>query len=225
MLAVAGYVMFVGAIEYYSPLTPGLANRTNAIASIGFIGAVYAVAVLAGTLLFRGLPGWRPLSAVTAVAVAGFLFAGYQDRVRDSAAVWDRAYAQEQMVLGAVRAGLPELPPRSVVLTFGHPTVSENPGLPIFSSFWELRSAVQVVYDDPSLDAYPALPDTQVVCTQRGAHFTGGGYDEWAGAEYGRVYLLDVAGAKVRRLRSPRECRAAVPEFHPGPPQASPPAP
>jgi hypothetical protein len=225
VLAVAGYVMFVGAIEYYSPLTPGLANRTNAIASIGFIGAVYAGAVLAGTLLFRGLPGGRPLAAATAMAVAGFLFVGYQDRVRDSAAVWDRAYAQEQVVLGAVRTGLPELPSQSVVLTFGHPTVSENPGLPIFSSPWELRSAVQVVYDDPSLAAYPALPDSQVACEPDGAHFTGGGYDATTGAEYGRVYLLDVASGRVQRLRSRRECRAATPQFLPGPPQAPAPAP
>ena len=123
-----------------------------------------------------------------------------------------------------MRAGLPELPPQSVVLTFGHPTVSENPGLPIFSSFWELRSAVQVVYDDPSLAAYPALPDSQVVCTERGAHFTGGGYNEAYGAEYGHVYLLDAASGNVRRLRNRRDCLAATPEFLPGPAQAPAPA-
>lgn len=222
MLAAAGYVMFVGAIEYYSPLTPGLANRTNAVASIGFIATTYAVAMLAGTLLFRGLAGGRQLAAATGVAVAVFLFVGYQDRLRDSAAVWDRAYAHEQAVLGALQRHLPEPPPGSTLLTFGHPTVSENPGLPIFSSQWELRGAVQVVFDDPSIAAYPALPGTRLACGRELAYLTGAGYGPGLGDRYGEVYLLDVPSGRTERLTSRRACRAAAPRFVPGPPQPPP---
>ncbi len=223
LLAAAGYVMFVGAIEYYSPLTPGLANRTNAIASIGFIATVYAAAMVAGTLVFRGVPGWRWLAAGTAIVLAGFLFVGYQDRLRDSAEIWDRAYAQERSVIGAIEGSLPRPPRGATILTFGHPTVSENPGLPIFSSFWELRGAVQVTYDDSSIAAYPALPGTSVVCGRDGAYLSGQAYDPGFADSYGQIYLLDVPSGRLERPTDRRHCRAVAPDFLPGPAQAPPP--
>jgi hypothetical protein len=221
LTAAAGYVMFTGAIDYYQPLNPGLANRTNAIASLGFIASVYAVAVIAGTLLFRGLPAGRYLGAAVPVLVAAFLFSGYRDRLSTSAAVWDRTYEHERVILRTLQADVPNPPRSATIYTFGHPTVSENPGLPIFSSFWELRGAVQVVYDDPTIAAYPALPGSAVVCTEKGVRLSG--YPRAYGDRYGEVFLIDIPTERVARPRTFRECLAVAPAFQPGPHQAVPP--
>jgi hypothetical protein len=224
LLAVAGYVVYVGAIDYYSPQGPGLANRTNALAIIGLIVTVYALAGVVGTLLFRGLPSARRLAAASSVVAAIFLFNGYAHRLSDSAATWDRAYAQELTVLGAMKSAVPTLPAGSTVLTFGYPVVSENPGLPVFINPWELDGAVEVKYDDRSLGAYPALPGTNVRCERGGAYLTGPGYNLHEGDRYGEIYLLDVPTRRVQLLRNWRQCRAAAPHFLPGPYQAPPPA-
>jgi hypothetical protein len=225
LLAVAGYVVYVGAIDYYVPQGPGLANRTNAIASIGFIVAVYALAGVGGTLLFRGLRWGQPLAAAASVSVAVFLFVGYEDRLEASAAQWDRAYAQEMTVLDAIESAVPTLPRGSTVLTFGHPVVSENPGLPVFINEWELDGAVEVTYDDRTLGAYPALPGTSVKCERDGAYLTGPSYSFHYGDRYGEIYLLDVPSRRLERLTSRRGCRRVAPDFLPGPYQAPPPAP
>jgi hypothetical protein len=222
VLAATGYVMFTGAIDYYHPLSPGLANRTNAIATLGFIASVYAVSAVAGTLLFRGLRWGRYLAAGVPVVTAVFLFAGYQDRLEASAAVWDRTYAHEKDVLSTLQEQIPDPPPSSTIFTFGHPTVSENPGLPIFSSFWELRGAVQVVYDDPSVAAYPALPGSKLICRERGAMLAG--YPPEYGDQYGEVFFVDIPTGRVSQVRTFGECLAAAPSYQPGPHQASPPA-
>lgn len=221
LLAAAGYAMFTGAIDYYHPLGPGLANRTNAIASLGFIATVYAVAVIAGTLLFRGLPAGRYLAAGTAAAAAAFLFVGYYDRLEASAAVWDRTYDHEVVVLRTLQERVPNPPPSATIFTFGHPTVSENPGIPIFLSPWELRSAVQVIYDDPSITAYPSVPGARVICTTRGAGLTV--YPPAYRDQYGEVLFVDIPTGRVDRVRNLRECLSAAPAFQPGPAQALPP--
>jgi hypothetical protein len=225
LLAVAGYVVYVGAIDYYSPQGPGLANRTNALAIIGLIVIVYSLVGVVGTLLFRGLPGARPLAAGASVLAAIFLLNGYANRLGDSAGMWDRAYAQEVSVLNAMKTALPSLPAGSTVLTFGHPVVSEDPGVPVFINTWELDGAVEVKYDDRSLGAYPALPGTRVRCERGGASLGGAGYGFHLGDRYGEIYLLDVPTRRVERLRNFRQCREQAPGFLPGPYQAPPPQP
>jgi hypothetical protein len=221
LVAAAGYVMFTGAIDYYQPLNPGLANRTNAIASLGFIATVYAIAAMSGVLLFRGLPAAKYLAAGAAAAAGAFLFTGYLDRLQASIAVWDRTYHHERAVLTTLQSVLPDPPRSATIFTFGHPTVSENPGLPVFSSFWELRGAVQVTFDDPTIAAYPALPGSRVICTGRGVLLTE--YPPEYGDQYGEVYLVDVPTRRVERPDSLRGCLRAAPSFQPGPPQAPPP--
>src|SRR5262249_48179473 len=54
-----GWLIFIPADPYYSPLTLGVGNRTNALAAVGIVTLVYALAAMVGTLAFRGLPRWR----------------------------------------------------------------------------------------------------------------------------------------------------------------------
>jgi hypothetical protein len=64
----------------------------------------------------------------------------------------DRTYEHERVILRAMQARVLTRQRRRR-FTLGHPTVSENPGLPIFSSLWELRGAVQVVMTTPQSPA------------------------------------------------------------------------
>jgi hypothetical protein len=215
--AVAGYSMFAGAFDYYQPLNPGLADRTNAIASLGFIATAYAAFMCLATLAVRPLGASRGVAAGVTIVVAAVVFTGYQDRLRESAATWDDTWNREKAILTTLQTKLPDPPPSSTIYTFGHPVVSTNPGLPIFVSYWELRGAVQTVYDDPTLAAYPALPGTSLACTATRAYLQGGGYPKAYGDIYGQVYLVDVPRQRVERPDTRAQCLRDAARFHPGP--------
>jgi hypothetical protein len=220
--AVAGYSLFAGAFDYYQPLNPGLANRTNAVASLGFIALAYAaIAGLAILVLGRfRLP--RGVSAAVTLGVAALVFAGYQNRLEENVATWDRTWDQQRTILRVLQTRLPDPPPSSTIYTFGHAVVSENPGLPIFISPWELRGAVQTVYDDPTLVAYPALPGTRLACGRRGGYLEGDAYTRAYGDDYGQIYLVDIPTERVERPDTRKQCLKGAGEFHPGPLQAAP---
>jgi hypothetical protein len=151
------------------------------------------------------------------VLVAAGVFTGYQDRERASAAIWDDTWNRERSILTALQVKLSDPPPSSTIYTFGHPVVSSNPGLPIFSSYWELRGAVQTVYDDPTVAAFPALPGTSLACTATHAFLQGAGYPEAFGDVYGQVYVVDVPTLRVDRPKTRAQCLRDAAEFHPGP--------
>jgi len=217
VLGFASYSMYIGATEYYEPLTPGLPNRINAIPTMGFIATVYALAIVAGVLAFRGLRHWRFIAAGVAVAAGVFMFIGFDQRERASQGVWNRTYANERVVIGQVKGAVPKPPPYSTIFTYGYPAVSENAGLPIFSSFFELRSALQIHYDDPTINGYVALPGTALVCARDRAYLSGDGYPRSYGNSYGKVYLVDVPSKRTARPLNQRQCKAAAPMFVPGP--------
>jgi hypothetical protein len=216
-LAVAGWAMYVAAFEYYHPLAPGLANRNNAIATPGLIVTVYGLLMVAGALLRRASHGRAPAAAV-ALAAGLAILVGFADRERASAAVWDSTYSYERWITGTVMRQLPRLPHSATVYTFGHPIVSQNPGLPVFSSYWELNGAIQVLYHDQSLSAYPALPGTKVACGADGAALVGAGYGPKMADRYGEVYLVDVPSGRTVRVVNRRQCESVAPAFVPGPP-------
>jgi hypothetical protein len=216
VLAGAGWVMYVPAFEYYHPLAPGLANRANSISAPGLIITVYGLLMVAGVLTRRASSGRVPALAITLVGALVILY-GFSVRERASARIWDSSYGYQRWITGTVQRELPTLPHSSTVYTFGHPIVSENPGLPIFSAFWELKGAIAALYHDRSLAAYPALPGTTVACGARGARLTGSGYGPTTGDVYGEVYLVDVPSGRAVRLTSRSQCEAVASQFAPGP--------
>ena len=231
--AAAGYAMFVGASEYYTPAIFGVVNRINAIASIGFIVMVYAAGMLAITIAGRRSAGALTSGTATVgIALGIFLFVGYQERLSVSAAAWDRASAQERWVLDTMKEKIPELPSGSKILTFGHRATIEDLSLP---NVWAFSSAVRLAYRDSSLSADPALPRTHVVCGHAGAYLSMAGYDPFyliaaigakygraSAADYGKLFLLDVPSGRVERLNDRSDCLAVAPDFRPGPFQPAP---
>jgi hypothetical protein len=220
-IAAAAWVLFVPADPYYNPAQPGVGNRVNAMAAIGVVIAIYGSAVLAATLLCRWLPRGRLAAAgLTGILAASLVF-GYAREVRDDQQAWARAATTADRVLTAVRTAIPDPPERSTIYTFGHPG-SERPGVVIFSFSWDLAGGVRLTYDDPSLNAYPVLADTTIVCEKERLGPTAvTGENSWTpdlhGAPYQTAYFVDVRSSTAQWVDSRRTCENARPRFQPGP--------
>jgi hypothetical protein len=216
LIAAAGWLLYIPADPYYQVDAPGVGNRTNVMAAIGVALAVYAVVVLAATLLFRGVPRWwRPATAL-AVALAAILAVGYARQARNDVRMWDHATAQSNAVLAAMQRALPDPPHGSTIYTFGHPG-SVAPGVVVFAFSWDLVGAARLTYRDPTLAAYPVLEGSSLDCGTDDMGPAGPGSLPAFRARYGTAILVNVATATAQKIDSRAECRAAAPRFPPGP--------
>ena len=220
-IAVAAWALFVPADPYYNPAAPGVGNRVNAMAGFGVVITIYGSVVLAVTLLCRWFRHRRFAAAVLTGAIATSLAFGYARKVHDDQQAWARAATAADGVLTAVRTAIPNPPEGSTVYTFGHPG-SERAGVLIFSFSWDLAGGVRLTYDDPSLNAYPVLADTRIVCEdERLGPMTTTGGSGWTpelhGATYRTAYFVDVPSSTAQRIDSRKACMTAQSKFSPGP--------
>lgn len=208
------WAVFVPGHPYYSPGTAGVGNRVNTLAAMGIVLFLYATAVVAATLLARAVRAPQALAApVACAAVVAALGVGYVDRVLEDKRYWDGAARAQDAVLAGLRSALADPRPGSVIWTFGH-AAWQAPGVPVFSASWDLDGAVKLLYDDPTLRGYPALPLTTFECRADGLTPRAGYGDlEFA---YGTVYFVDVASRRVDAVTDAADCRAAAAEFRPG---------
>jgi hypothetical protein len=223
LVATAGWALYIPADPYYQVDAPGVGNRTNVMAAVGIVAIVYAVLVLAATLLFRGLPRWGRPAAALSVALALLIALGYTLDLRDDERAWARADAESQAVLTALEQAVPDPAAGSTLYTFGAPG-SIEPGVVVFAFRWDLVGAVKLVYDEESLAGYPILEGTVMTCGLEDMGPTGSGWLPGHRAAYGKGYFVDVPSARAERIDSRSECRAALARFVPGPAYAPAPA-
>jgi hypothetical protein len=215
----AGYALFVPADPYFSPGQLGIGNRVNGFAALGYVTTVYAMAMTAGWLVFRGLPRTRTWAAVLATTASVFIAVGYVDKVDRDKANWDRAFALEQDLLNTISSKVAEPPPGSMIYLFGHPAFYA-PGVPVFAAQWDLDGAVKVHYRDPSLRGLPILAGMRLLCLRDGVTAqdqTVGYRGAKASVPYGRAFAVDAASRTALALDSRSACRAAERRFKPGP--------
>lgn len=212
----ASYVIYVPADPSYQPLAPGVGNRVN-------IGALVPLSVLVYALV-RAVAGLisRPRGVfVVAVACWAAVMAGALVRQHDDRRLWEAAASQQQAVLGALHAALPNPPPGSSMLVLNAPGVVTRPTrigdrwvntpVPVFSTWWELDGAVKLSYDRSDLHAYPiwAYQPAQIVCGANRVYQLGLDGVRHA-LTYGRAYVVDVRAQVATRLDSQRLCDAVV---------------
>jgi hypothetical protein len=190
LAVVAGYVLFIPAARYYEPLAPGTTNRMNVLAAVGFVVLVWA-------LVRQAFP--RRVAAVVLAAIA----VGYVVQVRDDQHGWERSAREQERVLAAI----PRPPRGTTVYTFNAPSFAA-PGVPVFSLPFDLRSAVRLQFDDPSLKAYPVRGLVVIECDAAGLHPVGGTYGPVHGAAYGEAWFVSVPRRRVFRVDSRRQCEA-----------------
>jgi hypothetical protein len=218
VLLAAAYAIYIPADPYYVPLQPGVGNRVNVLAAIGLVILAVAVVVLAATLIASAVPAvHRPLAAGALAGVALCLIgAGYVDTVRADAGRYDRAFTEEQAVLGLVRSRLAPPPHGSTLYMVGAP-IFEAPGVPVFAASWDFHGAVDYIYGDRSLIGYPILPGVTFVCGANSMYPTGGGFGQGNGAYYGMAFMVNVTTARVTAIRNRSTCAAQAATAVPGP--------
>ncbi len=216
VLALATYAIYVPANASYEPLVPSVGNRIN-------IGALLPLCVVLVALL-RALGSLAPSPRrALALAGAGFLvvLVGALGALRDDRRLWTAAAREQRTVLETLHEVLPQPPHGAALVVLGAPGVvtrfervanrDVNVPVPVFSTWWELNTAVKISYDRADLTAYPIWADqpAQAACGAR--HLYQLGLDGVRHAlAYGRVYVVDVAAVRANRLDSQRDCRRFV---------------
>jgi len=217
-----GYAIYVPGTDYYNPLGPGVANRVNAIPSIGWCLIVYAILMLATTLAFRGLPKARLLSSIGAVVACALISIGWVRSVNDYSDYFTGAYLEDVRVLTTIREAIPNPRPESTIWTFGQP-VEFAPGVPVFGNTWDMTGSVQLQFDDPTLTSLVGQEGTTFSCAQ-GSVLPGGPTYAAEGkpnpelaSRYGRTYFIDTSTKRVVRIDNKRQCRMAARNFERSP--------
>ena len=216
LAAAAGWAMFIPSEPFYSPLSPGVGNRTNAVAAPGIVLLVYACFALAATLVTRGLRRPSRLVPVLASCVALLVLTGFVREVRRDMTAWERATGREDRVLAALDRTLGRPAHGSTIYTFGYAGY-QAPGIPVFAVSWDLDGAVKIHWNDPSLEAYPVIGDTRIRCDASRLRPLGRGWGPRNGASYGRALFVNVPTGRAERINSAAGCRDAVTRFRPGP--------
>lgn len=214
--AAAGWLVFVPADGYYSPLTLGLGNRTNVLAAVGIVILVYSLLMLVARLAFRGVPGWGVRVPLVAALLGAVVGAGYVEQLDEDKHAWDEAYRAEQRILDVIAQNLPDPPDGSTIYTFNHPAFLQL-GVPVFGATWDLNGAVRLHLRDGSLAGFPAFEGTTFVCRDDALHPEGNGYGPGQGEAYGRAFFVDAGDGRVARIFDRRSCLEAVRTFTPGP--------
>ena len=214
-VAVLGWIMFIPANPYYTPVIWGLTNRVNGLAGFGLVMFVYADIAIGATLLVHFLPRARRLFAAGSVVLGLLLGFAYVHVLERHIRVWNAAYQAEMAGIGEMRMQFPRLPHGTTVFTSDYPAY-ETLGVPIFSSDWDVNGMIRVQYKDGTLAAYPVFPGQHLACHANGVGLEGPGAPP-ALAAYGSARFLDVATGQHARPRNRRECIAAVVSYTPGP--------
>lgn len=214
-----GYSIYVPAMDYYVPLGQGIANRTNAVPSIGWVLLLYGLIMLVATLAARRVARPRRVASAVGIAACVVVSVGWVQSIDRDSDAYIRAYEEGQRVLRTVAAAVPAPPPSSTIWTFGQP-VEIVPGVPVFGNNWDMTSSVQLMHDDPTLASYVAFPDTTFDCRDGGVYpggvYAAGGIRVHPGdysSRYGLTYFVDTSTGRVERIDSRSQCGRARAEF------------
>jgi hypothetical protein len=90
--------------------------------------------------------------------------------------------------------------------------------VPIFAATWDLRGALALEWDEPSISAFPAVAGTTFSCAERSMSAQNwlDAYDPQT-ADYGRALVVDVATSTAVRLHDRASCLAAARRVSAGP--------
>jgi hypothetical protein len=220
-----GYAIYVPGTDYYIPMGPGIADRVNAVPSIGWVLMLYAGIMLFSTLALRDLPRARILSSGLAAVVCALIAVAWLKSIGDYSGHYIRAHDEDERVLSTVRSALPAPPSHSTIWTFGQP-VEIVPGVPVFGNTWDMTSSVQLTLDDPTLSSYVAVPGIAFFCRQNmvlpgGAYAIEGKPNREFASPYGRTFFLDTNTGRVAPIRSRAQCHHGARTFAPSPSYAS----
>lgn len=199
-----GYIVLVPANIYYVPLQAGVGNRINSVAAIGYALVVYATVQLVGVLVSRAFPYSRRLIDALAVLAVGVIGLGYTNRVDADKTAWNQAGVLSRAILATLHQRVPTPAQGTSIVVFNAP-IETSPGVPVFDSSWDLNGAVQLLWNDPTLKAYPIMPGMMATCAARQLFVNiSGGQPSWHAAY--PVDLVNIAASRVFSIKSQPIC-------------------
>ncbi len=163
LLVGLGYVFLVPSNIYYVPLQVGVGNRVNDIAAIGYALIVYSSAALVGILVFRGLRSSYLLIGTLTALVTVVIGVGYVRHIDTDEEAWHQSNVLQHVILTTLRTHISP-PPRGTSLVTLDALTETAPGITVFSVTWDLNSAVQLMWHDPTLKAYPMALGLHITC-------------------------------------------------------------
>lgn len=203
-----GYVFLVPSNLYYVPLQLGIGNRVNNIAAIGYALVVYAAVALVGILVFRELPRSRLLVGILIALITVVIGVGYVRRIKTDEVAWHQSIILQRVILTTLRTHIAPPPPGTNVVTLDAPTEAA-PGVPIFSATWDLNAAVQLLWDDSTLKAYPMAPGLHITCKPAQLLIGASGSPPSWQATY-PTDIVDIAAGTVFSVTSKPACTDAA---------------
>ncbi|HST32728.1 MAG TPA: hypothetical protein VLJ80_04315 [Solirubrobacteraceae bacterium] len=217
-VVLAAFAAYVPApVGSYEPLREGIENRVNVLASFGYATIVFGLSMIVALLISRLLRARAGLGFAVGFALAVAVFTGYAVHVRRDISAWNRAASVQGSELTELRAlGRPAS--WTTVYTFdGVGETASN--VPVFRVVWDLNSAVQLQWNDPTLHAFPIFAGTTMTCTKSGVTPNGpANADGPAEAvDYGHAVFYDLRSRRLARVTGPPSCASAIAEFVPGP--------
>jgi hypothetical protein len=187
------------------PLSAGMYNRGNIFAALGYGLVVYAVLRIAAELIFRGR---HTAGASASVLVAIALVSWYGQMTRHDARLWDHATARQADILASLHRYVPR--PGSGTTIYLYRSLHEvAPGIPVFEEDWDFNGAVKLLYNDPSLRAFP-VPAGGLQCAESGVPRPLGVFLNTPDrAHYGRIIAFDAPTGATLELTSRSDCERA----------------
>ena len=205
-VVVAGYAIYIPAIDYYTPAAYGIGNRINNVPSIGWALILVATGMLLATLAAHALPRSRRYAQGIAICAVLLVALQYVGQLRTDADRYQRAYETGARALATMRASVPKPPAGAMIWTYGQP-IQLVSGIPVFGNTWDMTSSVQLMWRDPTISSVPAYPELSFACRRTVVEpaddrFGKGKYR----APYGKAYFVNTVSGVYVIPRNRAEC-------------------
>ncbi|MBA3866897.1 MAG: hypothetical protein H0X42_11235 [Solirubrobacterales bacterium] len=214
LLVVAlGYLIYVPGLLYYHPLSPGIGDRVNAVAGIGWVFILYALLAMLATLIARAVRRPPLFAGLATAALAATLGVSWLAPIAEESRGYVSAYLQGERVRSVVTRAIPDPTDHPAIWTFGQP-VEASPGIPIFANYWNMTAAMALAYHDHGVRSFVALPGTSFDCRSDG--MVPGGSPEYPepgpgrlgrfGSRYGHTYFVDTVHGQFATVANRKQC-------------------
>jgi len=204
----AAYLPYLPADIYYGPYGTEELNRVNAGATIGYAVLVYGLILTVALIVFRS----SPLVLLVCAIGVGIVGSGYIGLFRSDLSLWDRAAAGEMRVLNVITKAVPQTRPTMIIYLWGSRTTLTSQ-LPVFSSTWDLPSALRLRTNDYGVVAFPMLTTTGFYCGRTYMYPTNGLYGKPAGTTYKNGVFVDYESGRGIPVTNQNLCRRLVARF------------
>jgi hypothetical protein len=206
---VIGYLMIAPAADRYPLYAPGVQNRTNCFAALGFSALVVFLIGALVSMLTAGLPGLTERSrsqlraTLIGLLVVG-VFAMWTVRITENGQRWAKAADLQGQVLSGAHELVPSPPGDSTIFTSPYPGYYA-PSLPVFGGGGnnDQLGAFRVSYGLDELRSFPLLDGVGLTCGPASMSTPDAGNSS---TEYGKGILVDFRRRTVTRPKSRPDC-------------------